>query len=328
MRDAFEAGPVGGPRGGPVLVLRPRLAPHGRGARGRRAEARGVVALLLRRRKFDRREPLQLAPHPEPRRVHRDDLPRDDVHAGQLPLVADVHGQRAALPAIRDRVHGRLLARFALPAPGVGALPRGPRAGGARGAPEARVAQALLVAPEREGEALRERLAQLGRPRGGPAALRLLADARRQVDALPRRAAHAALLQDHVVLHGDASVGRHFKERRKAARAAALLPRGERPRLRLHPLPPRALRAPGGLHLRGALGGHLLCARRHDDGRLRRHGPRDRLCGNQIFNPTSMCAYATVSTQSLRPCFENSTRAIDPSKNQPNRLRFDRAREL
>ena len=50
------------------------------------------------------------------------------------------------------------------------------------------------------------------------------------------------------------------------------------------------------------------------------------LCGNQIFNPTSMCAYATVSMQAFR--FENSTRAIDPSKNQPNRLRCDRAREV
>ena len=55
---------------------------------------------------------------------------------------------------------------------------------------------------------------------------------------------------------------------------------------------------------------------------------RDLLCGIQIFNPTSMCAYATVSTQALRLCFENSTRAIDPSKNQPNRLRCDRAREF
>ncbi|KAH8057467.1 cAMP-dependent protein kinase regulator [Aureococcus anophagefferens] len=34
----------------------------------------------------------------------------------------------------------------------------------------------------------------------------------------------------------------------------------------------------------------------------------------QIFS-SSMCAYATVSTQALRLCFENSTRAIDPSKN-------------
>ena len=52
------------------------------------------------------------------------------------------------------------------------------------------------------------------------------------------------------------------------------------------------------------------------------------LCANQIFNPTSMCVYATVSTRALPPCFENSTRAIDSSKNQPNRLRFDRAREF
>ena len=52
------------------------------------------------------------------------------------------------------------------------------------------------------------------------------------------------------------------------------------------------------------------------------------LCGNQIFNPTSMCAYATVSTRGFLLCFENSTRAIDSSKNQPNRLRFDRARDF
>jgi hypothetical protein len=55
---------------------------------------------------------------------------------------------------------------------------------------------------------------------------------------------------------------------------------------------------------------------------------RCKLCGNQIFNPTSMCTYATVSTRGLLLCFENSTRAIDSSKNQPNRLRFDRAREF
>jgi hypothetical protein len=35
-----------------------------------------------------------------------------------------------------------------------------------------------------------------------------------------------------------------------------------------------------------------------------------------------------VSTRALRLCFENSTRAIDSSKNQPNRLRCDRAREF
>jgi hypothetical protein len=52
------------------------------------------------------------------------------------------------------------------------------------------------------------------------------------------------------------------------------------------------------------------------------------LCRNQIFNTTSMCAYATVSTQGFWLCFETSMRAIDSSKNQPNRLRFDRDREF
>ena len=47
------------------------------------------------------------------------------------------------------------------------------------------------------------------------------------------------------------------------------------------------------------------------------------LRGFQIFNPTSMCAYSNASTHALLPRFENSTRAIDSSKNQPNRLRFD-----
>jgi hypothetical protein len=51
-------------------------------------------------------------------------------------------------------------------------------------------------------------------------------------------------------------------------------------------------------------------------------------CVQQIFNSTSMCAYSNVLTQALPPCFENSMGAIDPSKNQPNRLRFDRAREF
>ena len=44
----------------------------------------------------------------------------------------------------------------------------------------------------------------------------------------------------------------------------------------------------------------------------------------RIFRPTSMCAYSTVSTRGFLPRFENPTRAIDSSKNQPNRLRFDR----
>ena len=58
------------------------------------------------------------------------------------------------------------------------------------------------------------------------------------------------------------------------------------------------------------------------------YGYARQLCGNQIFNPTSMCAYATVSTQGFLPCFENSTKAIDASKNQTNRRRFDRDREF
>ena len=46
------------------------------------------------------------------------------------------------------------------------------------------------------------------------------------------------------------------------------------------------------------------------------------------LQPTSMCAYSKSLTRKLSLCFENSTRAIDSSKNQPNRLRCDRAREF
>ena len=53
-------------------------------------------------------------------------------------------------------------------------------------------------------------------------------------------------------------------------------------------------------------------------------GVRRRPRGTQIFNPTSMCASST--TRGVLPCFENSTRAIDPSRNRPNRRRRDRAR--
>ena len=73
-------------------------------------------------------------------------------------------------------------------------------------------------------------------------------------------------------------------------------------------------------------------ARRARTGRAvgaRGDGPAPgRLCGNQIFNPTSMRAYATIFTRAFLSCFENSMRAIDSSKNQPNRLRFDRDREV
>ena len=43
-----------------------------------------------------------------------------------------------------------------------------------------------------------------------------------------------------------------------------------------------------------------------------------------IFDSTSMCASSTVPTRVRRPCFGHSTRANDPSKNQPNRRRCDR----
>ena len=78
------------------------------------------------------------------------------------------------------------------------------------------------------------------------------------------------------------------------------------------------------LDLRGAAAGdeELLLDERPDDAERVVERPVG-LCGNQIFNTTSMCAYSTVSTRGFLPCFENSTRAIDPSKNQPNRLRFD-----
>ena len=46
------------------------------------------------------------------------------------------------------------------------------------------------------------------------------------------------------------------------------------------------------------------------------------------LQPDFNVSVATVSTQDLRLCFENSTRAIDSSKNQPNRLRCDRARDF
>ena len=41
---------------------------------------------------------------------------------------------------------------------------------------------------------------------------------------------------------------------------------------------------------------------------------------NQIFDPTLMCAYATVSTRGFLWRFESFTRAIDSSQNQPHRL--------
>ena len=50
--------------------------------------------------------------------------------------------------------------------------------------------------------------------------------------------------------------------------------------------------------------------------------------GDQTFNPTSTCAESNGVDRTLRPCFEGLTRENDSSKNQPNRLRCDRAREF
>jgi hypothetical protein len=84
--------------------------------------------------------------------------------------------------------------------------------------------------------------------------------------------------------------------------------------------------------LRGALAGPVP-GHDADVGQGRRDPPRGDglrrarlpLRGTQIFNPTAMCAYSNDSTHPL--CFKNSTRAIDSSKSQPNRLRCGRARE-
>ena len=111
-------------------------------------------------------------------------------------------------------------------------------------------------------------------------------------------------------------------------RAGAEAPDGRRGRARARPAR-AALRA--ARHLRRRRG--LPRAPRQRPG-ARRAGrelsrvDRDPLCANQIFNPTSMCAYSNVLTRALPPCFENSLRAIESSKNEPNRLRFDRAREF
>ena len=56
-------------------------------------------------------------------------------------------------------------------------------------------------------------------------------------------------------------------------------------------------------------------------GRARGAGSRR----SKTFNPTSMCAKSKVRDQTLRTCFENATRANDPSKNHANPSRSRRA---
>ena len=55
-------------------------------------------------------------------------------------------------------------------------------------------------------------------------------------------------------------------------------------------------------------------------------GARDAVWNSNLQDDFNVSA--TVSTRALWPCFENSERAIDSSKNQPNRRRIDRARDL
>ena len=79
-----------------------------------------------------------------------------------------------------------------------------------------------------------------------------------------------------------------------------------------------------GIHAGAAVVQHAV------DRQLRGHAPvhRRRPRANHISNSNSTRAYSNGSTRALPPCFETSMRAIDPSKNQPNRLRCDRAREF
>ena len=115
---------------------------------------------------------------------------------------------------------------------------------------------------------------------------------------------------------GDADVGR--RQRRRPARGLRVVPRRgaahdrDRAETRRRDTAhrPRELLRRQELHVQ----------RRLRSGQGRRRPPR----GKQIFHPTSMCAHATVSMRALRLRFENSTRALDSSKNQPNR----RAREV
>jgi len=106
----------------------------------------------------------------------------------------------------------------------------------------------------------------------------------------------------------------------RAPRAARVRPRRRGGRLAAAVRPPARLA--GRRARQGAAHGPGPRRRRR-----RRRRPRVGPRGHQLFNPTSMCASSNGSRRTLWPCFENPMRAIDSSKHQPNRLRFDRARE-
>ena len=87
-------------------------------------------------------------------------------------------------------------------------------------------------------------------------------------------------------------------------------------------------RGRAGAALPGVGGGRRPAPRSGEARRRVLAPPKNTASGNDIFDPTSMWACSTVVTRVLRPCFENSTRAIEWFNNQPIRLRRDRAREL
>ena len=81
--------------------------------------------------------------------------------------------------------------------------------------------------------------------------------------------------------------------------------------------PQGALRPPGRRRLRRGLRHH-----RHDE-------PRDELCGNQNIQATfNFFVFSNGYANETYPNFDISTRGERSSKNQPNRLRFDRARDF
>ena len=75
----------------------------------------------------------------------------------------------------------------------------------------------------------------------------------------------------------------------------------------------------------GPAAGRVLAARRPAEPRAEVDGEPGPKSNRQ---PDFDVSDATVSTRDLLLCFENSTIAIDSSKNQPNRFRIDRGREF
>ena len=270
-----------------------------------------------------------------------------------LPRRAPVRRPRAHAPPLLARGHLRVVLR--------------PRGVGRAAARRTRVPLGVRVRRHLGDPVVDHRVGLVQRVFSAPAP-RLPAGGGRVLRAPPRRAEGAAarpvlaaapaaplllLQRRHRLLHqgvvavrrrlpGPARVRRRLPRRARARGVGALRGRGHRRHgdgvHRRRPgdagagaadarAPPHVLEHRGGLQrladLEGARARRVPLVRDVLRVPLRR-APR----GTQIFNPTSMRAYATVSTQALWLGFENSTRAIDSSKHQPNRLRCDRARDV